>query len=164
MSGYAKVPDEMWDWPWFAALRPDAKSLVLWSWTNKRSRLSGLFQVPLAVAAAEIGMSESRVEKVLSLPGLAAHLKVDAAGGWWWACDKAATCTGPKQTAGARAQAASLPAGTWIRQDWAAAYGVDLDEPWPAGVAPDRLVYDPSAVVGHRLPFPAATGRKAGAG
>lgn len=60
------ISNTIWDDPDFADLTAQAKLVYLWSFTNPRCNMAGLYKVPVRHIGGETGLTESRVEKALS--------------------------------------------------------------------------------------------------
>ena len=50
--------NSLWSDPEFLALSPDARLLYIWTWTNPRCGMSGLYKLAPAAAAYETGLGE----------------------------------------------------------------------------------------------------------
>lgn len=66
MSRREDISNTIWDDPDFAELTAPAKLVYLWSFTNPRCNMAGLYKVPVRHIGAETGLTDSRVEKALS--------------------------------------------------------------------------------------------------
>ena len=65
MSRREDVDNSIWGDPDFSAATPHAKLVYLWSFTNPRCNMAGLYMVPPAHIAAETGLSKRKVELAL---------------------------------------------------------------------------------------------------
>jgi hypothetical protein len=57
--------NSLWSDPDFAALTPQAKLLYVWTWTNPRCGMSGLYKCALSAPALETGMELRDVEDAI---------------------------------------------------------------------------------------------------
>jgi hypothetical protein len=55
------IDNSIWADPEFNALTPAGKLVYLWSFTNPRCNMAGLYKVPLGLVCAETGLTENRV-------------------------------------------------------------------------------------------------------
>lgn len=65
MSRREDIDNAIWHDPDFAELSSDARYLYLWSFTNPRCNMSGLYKLALAPVPAETGLTMKRVEDAL---------------------------------------------------------------------------------------------------
>lgn len=63
MSGYRQIHTRMWSSDrWFTELQPEFKLLFMYLFSNERASVSGLYELPLNVAAFETGLSREVIE------------------------------------------------------------------------------------------------------
>jgi hypothetical protein len=73
MAGYRQIHTRMWSADqWFADLQPEFKLLFIYLFSNERTSVSGLYELPLRVMAFETGL-----EKDVILAGLEAFAKAN---------------------------------------------------------------------------------------
>ena len=65
MSRYEFVETAIWSDPVYEALGPHAKLVYLWSFTNPRCNLPGIYKVTLRQISTETGIRPRRVEEAL---------------------------------------------------------------------------------------------------
>ena len=65
MSRREDFDNALWSDPDFLALTPEARMTYIWSWTNPRCGMAGIYKVSLAQAALETGYSAETVERAL---------------------------------------------------------------------------------------------------
>ena len=65
MSNYEYVETRIWSDPTFEALCPNAKLLYLWSFTNPRCNLPGIYKATVRQMSVETGIGPKRVEVAL---------------------------------------------------------------------------------------------------
>lgn len=65
MSRREDVDNSIWSDPEFAALSPEAKTVYLWSFTNPRCGMAGLYKVPAGTAAFEVGLTPEQEQAAL---------------------------------------------------------------------------------------------------
>lgn len=65
MSRREDIENSIWSDPDFSSLSPDAKLVYLWSFTNPRCGMAGIYKLALAPVAPELGMSLTRLESAL---------------------------------------------------------------------------------------------------
>lgn len=83
MAGsYRQIHTKIWTDDWFLDLTPEHKLLFIYLFSNARSNLSGLYDLPLKVASFESGLSVEAVKA--GLERFAADGKVLYEEGWIW--------------------------------------------------------------------------------
>lgn len=60
MSRREDIDNSIWSDPDFAALSPQAKLLYVWTFTNQRCGMAGIYKLPAGTAAFEIGMTNDQ--------------------------------------------------------------------------------------------------------
>jgi hypothetical protein len=65
MSRHENVENSIWSDPEWLELTPHAKLLYLWTWTNPRCGMAGIYKMALSAAAMETGLELDRVREVL---------------------------------------------------------------------------------------------------
>jgi hypothetical protein len=57
--------NSLWSDPDFLALSADARYVYIWTWTNTRCGMAGIYKFAPSQAASETGISEARIRKAL---------------------------------------------------------------------------------------------------
>ena len=66
MSRTEDIDNAIWSDPDFLALTPEARLTYIWSWTNSRCGMAGLYKVALAQASLETGYDVETLERVFA--------------------------------------------------------------------------------------------------
>ena len=65
MAEYRQIHIQIWKDSWFLGLESDLKLLFIYLFSNERSELSGVYELPMAVIAFETGLSDETIEEGL---------------------------------------------------------------------------------------------------
>lgn len=65
VADYRQIHTKIWGDEWFLNLNSDAKLLFIYLFSNQRSCLAGIYDIPLKVIAFETGLSEQRITELL---------------------------------------------------------------------------------------------------
>ena len=65
MAAYRQIHNQIWKDSWFLKLEPNLKLLFIYLFSNERSELSGVYELPMEVIAFETGLSEEAIEEGL---------------------------------------------------------------------------------------------------
>jgi hypothetical protein len=66
VSRHEDFENALWSDPDFLALTPEARMTYIWSWTNPRCGMAGLYKVALSQAALETGYTTTQIEQALA--------------------------------------------------------------------------------------------------
>lgn len=65
MAESRPVPCNLYSWPRVLGLLPDQKLLVVYLWTNRFTSAAGCYQIPISMAAVELGLNENSLAEAL---------------------------------------------------------------------------------------------------
>ncbi len=65
MAESRPLPCNLYSWPRVSSLLPDQKLIVVYLWTNRFTTASGCYQLPITMAAHELGLSETALAEAL---------------------------------------------------------------------------------------------------
>jgi hypothetical protein len=82
MADYRQIHTKIWSDEWFLELEPDAKLLFIYLFSNSRSCLAGIYDIPLKLIAFETGLDPDRILALLAQ--FAADGKVFSEDGHIW--------------------------------------------------------------------------------
>lgn len=112
MSGYRQIHTRMWSSDrWFTELKPEFKLLFMYLFSNERASVSGLYELPLNVAAFETGLGRDVIEAGFAEFAQANKVYYDTSKGVVYVCNmfKYQGSNSPKLLARIRADIKTVP-------------------------------------------------------
>lgn len=113
----------LWTDPDFALLHEDAKLLFLWSWTNPKSTICGLYEVSVRAIMRGIGAGDDQVRRGLRQLAIKPMVKYDAINEVIWVVNRAHYANrSPKVAVAMQREVLSCPESPLL-EEFAAMYG-----------------------------------------
>ena len=136
MSRREDIDNAIWDDEDFVALTPPAKLVYLWSFTNPRCGMAGLYKVGPRAIAADTNLTDDAVRDALTELADARFLFHEAGVLWVRARVKRLRSKGPGIAKAITADVNSISPDHPVRVRFLEEYG---DCSWPGGLLPDLL-------------------------
>lgn len=150
MSRREDIDNAIWDDEDFAQLTAPAKLVYLWSFTNARCGMAGLYKVGVRAIAADTNLSGDDVRDALTELAAGRFLFHEAGVLWVRARVKRLRSRGPGIAKAIAADVGTIDAAHPLRARFLAEYG---DCSWPGGLLPELLADLPGT-----LPEPSREG------
>lgn len=111
MAGYRQLHTRMWADSWFIELTPDQKLLFIYLFSNQRTSVCGLYELPIRVISFETGLEIEVVKKCFNVFSSAGKIYYDDVAGVVWVVNmlKYQGSTSPKLMSRIDADIKSVP-------------------------------------------------------
>lgn len=84
MTGYRQLHTRIWADSWFIELTPDQKLLFIYLFSNQRTSVCGLYELPIRVISFETGLEIEVVKKCFNIFSFAGKVNYDDVAGVVW--------------------------------------------------------------------------------
>lgn len=160
MSRREEIDNSIWSDPDFAELTPHAKLIFIWSWTNSRTGMAGLYKVSKGAIVFECAIPADEVDEALAELERARFVYFD--GTWLWVRSRLAhqRCRTANIAKAVGADLRKIPLDHPYRAHLQEIYG---GEEWLASAliegrsTPSRPSTDPLPTLGNTSPDPVPT-------
>lgn len=112
MMGFRQLHTRMWSADsWFSSLKPDMKLLYIYLFSNERTSVCGLYEIPIRIMSFETGLDRTQIDTTLKFFIAADKIKYDFERGVIWVKNmwKYQGSASPKLEARVKADIHSVP-------------------------------------------------------